>query len=100
MSEDDLPSLEELDKSIKEARDRSLPKDIQKKKVGDVSDVMRMSIEIVAGIVVGTFIGYWLDKLFDTLPLFLILCFCLGVAGSALNIYRMVKQELSEDDTE
>ena len=52
----------------------------------------RIGIELVAGLVVGGGIGWLLDKLFGTLPLFLILFFFLGSAAGILNVYRAARQ--------
>ncbi len=56
---------------------------------GKRPDAMRMSIEIVAGVLIGSLIGYQLDHYFDTLPIFFIICFFLGVAAGALNLYKL-----------
>jgi ATP synthase protein I len=52
----------------------------------------RIGVELVAGLVVGGGIGWLLDKLFGTLPLFLILFFFLGSAAGVLNVYRAARQ--------
>lgn len=56
-----------------------------------VSFAFRISTEIIAGIVIGGFLGYYTDEFFQTKPLFLIIFLLLGVAGSFLNIYRNIK---------
>lgn len=93
--EDNLPSLQELDKSIKEAKKRAEGDSSGKNKPGSA---FRTSIDLVAGVVVGSVVGYYIDKWLGTLPVFFIVCFFLGVAGSALNIYRSIQQDNNKDN--
>jgi F0F1-type ATP synthase assembly protein I len=48
-------------------------------------------------VIVGSVAGYYIDKWLGTLPIFFIICFFLGVAGSALNIYRSVQRDNNKD---
>jgi len=50
----------------------------------------RVATALVAGVIVGTFIGWVLDRWFGTSPLFLVLLFFLGAAAGMLNVWRMV----------
>jgi ATP synthase protein I len=50
---------------------------------------MRAASELVAGILVGTGIGFLLDRTFGTKPLFLIILMMLGMAAGFVNIYRL-----------
>ena len=49
---------------------------------------LRAGSEFVAAIVVGTAIGWGIDWIFHTKPLFIILFFLLGVAAATLNVIR------------
>lgn len=94
MSEDNkLPSLEELDKSIKEAKKRANGDESQKSSGG----ALRTSVDLVAGVIVGSVAGYYIDKWLGTLPVFFVICFFLGVAGSAMNIYRSAQRYNNKD---
>ncbi len=53
-----------------------------------MSMAFRVVSELIAGIVVGAAIGYGLDRLFHTKPLFIILLGLLGTAGGFWNIIR------------
>ncbi len=55
---------------------------------GDYSKGYRLISEFVAGILVGAAVGYGLDKLFSTLPLFLIIFVLVGFAAGILNMSR------------
>jgi ATP synthase protein I len=88
-NDDDLPSLKELGKSIEEAKKRASGDDEQR---NNGAGAMRVSVDLLAGVVVGSLVGYYVDEWLGTKPLFFIICFFLGVAGSTLNIYRTLKQ--------
>jgi ATP synthase protein I len=49
----------------------------------------RVATELVAGVVVGTFIGWALDRWLDTSPLFLLVMFFLGAIAGMLNVWRV-----------
>lgn len=50
----------------------------------------RAGTEIVAGVFVGYLIGNWLDQLFETEPIFLVLFLVIGFFAGFVNIYRTV----------
>lgn len=80
-------NLKDLGNRIKKAKDeyKEATADPQKSPAG----ATRISIELMAGIIVGTAFGFYLDKWLDTLPIFFIIGFFLGVAAGALNIYKL-----------
>jgi ATP synthase protein I len=51
----------------------------------------RIATEMVAGLMVGGFMGWMLDRLLGTTPLFMIVLFFLGAAAGMMNIWRMAK---------
>ena len=88
MSEE-LPSLDALDAKIKKAQGEEEP---ETPPSSGAQDGMRISIELVAGVLVGAMLGYGLDTWFSTKPLFLLICVLFGFAGSMLNIYRYLQK--------
>lgn len=52
---------------------------------------MRIGTEMVAALIVGVVLGYGLDRLCGTKPLFLILFSLVGGAAGMLNVWRAVK---------
>ena len=65
----------------------------------------RMVTELVAGLLIGFCIGYGLDSLFGTLPIFLVLFVLLGFAAgvktmlrSALDIQRAQSGQTDKDE--
>ena len=49
----------------------------------------RVATELVAGVVVGTFTGWMLDRWLETSPLFLLVMFFLGAIAGMLNVWRV-----------
>ena len=49
----------------------------------------RVAIELVAGVVVGTFIGWALDRWLDTSPLLMLVMFFMGAIAGMLNVWRV-----------
>jgi ATP synthase protein I len=50
----------------------------------------RVATELLAGLLIGSSIGWTVDKWLDTTPWFLILFFLLGGAAGILNLWRVV----------
>jgi len=44
----------------------------------------------VAGIAVGTFLGWLIDRWLETTPLFMLILFFFGAAGGLMNIWRLL----------
>lgn len=64
-------------------------------KTGDSKAVglgLRIGSELIAGVLVGTGIGYFIDRALSSSPLFLIIFLMLGTAASVVNIYRLSRQ--------
>ena len=49
----------------------------------------RVATELVAGVIVGTSIGWMLDRWLNTSPLFLVVMFFLGATAGMLNVWRV-----------
>ena len=96
-SEDDAAMRAKLDAiaaAIRSHRPVAAPEAPAEKPEGDegfgsaMSLGLRAGSEFVAAIVVGTAIGWGVDWLFHTKPMFIILFFLLGVAAATLNVIR------------
>ena len=52
----------------------------------------KMSTELVSAVLVGTIIGFILDKWFDTKPWLILIFFFVGVVAGILNVVRSAKK--------
>jgi len=81
---------DELD-ALKERISKLKPVPAPFKKTNNKLDALGISIEIVAGVIVGLITGILMDKIFTTKPLFLIICLILGMVASARTVWQKVK---------
>jgi ATP synthase protein I len=61
----------------------------------------RLTIEMLAGIGVGGYLGWWIDGVFGTKPIFMLVLLILGMAAGLLNSVRTVaemRRKLDEQD--
>lgn len=97
--------LAELDRKISDARDVGGPiPRADKDKYAAMSMGWRMVIELVVSVMVGAAMGWGLDSLFGSLPLFLIVFVLLGFAAGVRTMMRSAEEmqrkaaERSEND--
>lgn len=67
--------------------------DEKKRLVGDLRLYGSLGIEMAASVLIGTFIGYWIDKWLGTSPWILIIGFVFGAAAGFRNLYRFISRE-------
>jgi len=83
---------EELNQKLKEARVREAqkisPQGKSKIDNKEASLAFKVAIELVSAVVVGGFLGYWIDQWLDSTPWGMIIMFILGFIAGFLNIYR------------
>ncbi len=93
MNEDDHKSrLMQLEDRIAAAKKASEP---EPRADGDYSQgelAWRMVVELVAGLAIGFGIGYGLDRLFGTIPIFLVLFTLLGLAAGVKTMLRSAQE--------
>lgn len=93
LSKADQARLEALEKRIAEARAQHAP--APKKNPDNHRQVQlawRMVIELVAGLMIGFGIGYGLDTLFGTMPIFLVLFTFAGLAAGVKTMLISAKE--------
>ncbi|NNU79556.1 AtpZ/AtpI family protein [Halovulum dunhuangense] len=86
---DQLRKLEERIAAAKLARE---PKPSRQNKYEASSLAWRMVLELVVGMALGCLIGYGLDVLFGTLPLFLMIFAVLGFAAGIRTMMRSAEE--------
>lgn len=90
---DDIQRLDERIKKLQEQENQAR-KNKPETDVAYASKVgFRVGTEMLSGVLVGGALGYFLDRLFEMRPLFLIIFLFLGGAAGVLNVYRFVKSE-------
>lgn len=91
--EDRSAKLDELDRRIRTAREAQAPK---RGKTGEkfamANMAWRMTLELVVGGMVGAAMGYGLDVVLGTLPLFLIVFVLLGFAAGVRTVMRSARE--------
>ena len=91
--------LEALEDRIAAARERHRPRRGRRQEYTVGSIAWRMVVELVVGVLVGGAMGWGLDALFGTLPLFLIV---MGLFGFAAGVRTMMHsaRELGQLDAD
>ena len=87
MKEDQFKNRLEIAK--KKQLKKKLYKDDQP--ISSVGIAFKMSTELVAHVVVGTIIGFILDKTFDSKPWLILIFLFLGVISGIANVFRSAK---------
>jgi ATP synthase protein I len=90
--------LDALGDKLAEAKERRRPAPTpQPQSQGRaLGQAMRLGVELVAGVAVGGFIGWALDRGFGTAPFLLGLFIFLGAAAGILGVVRTAKQMQAE----
>jgi ATP synthase protein I len=68
---------------------RNLYKD--KNPPSSIGSAFKLSTELVSAVVVGTIIGFILDKTFGTKPWLILIFFFVGVVAGIINVFRSAK---------
>ena len=91
------PSLRDLDSRLQAARERDAQARGEREAGPNRTNsamgyALRVGIELVAGLVVGSLIGWVLDQWFGTTPAMLILFFFLGAGAGIRNVFRTAQE--------
>ena len=91
---EDKGSLKALDRRLEAAKSRHGRPGAGRSSAGSegMGAGMRIAVELVAAVLVGTGIGIALDKWLGTQPWLLILFFLLGCAAAFRNVYRAAQE--------
>ena len=57
-----------------------------------IGNAFKLSTELVSAVVVGTIIGFILDKTFDTKPWLILIFFFVGVVAGITNVIKSAKK--------
>jgi ATP synthase protein I len=92
---DDKARLEALSKRIEAAKTAGRPEPKIEEHYSQAQIGWRMVTELVVGLLMGFGIGFGLDKLFGTLPIFLIIFTLLGFAAG-INVMLKTAREVTK----
>ena len=85
-------ALDDLAARIAETRGRQQPVEKNRGHASTLGLAYRFTVEMLAGIGVGGFVGWWMDKWFGTAPAFLLILLFLGMIAGVVNSVRTVNE--------
>lgn len=88
----DPTRLKDLEKRIEALKKAAAPEARVVRDLGAADMGWRMVIELVSGLGIGAAIGYGLDVLFGTLPIFLVVLTMLGFAAGVKVMLRTARE--------
>ena len=95
---DRLPPLDKLQAKIDKIKGkRRIYSDTSSK--ADMSQAVRLVIDLMAGVIMGVGCGYLLDEWLDSLPLFMIIGLFFGMAAGVKNMMisaKIIDKKLNE----
>ncbi len=93
---DDLPSIDEYGERLDKARPGSVAEQLQARAALNQSTALgkgiRIASELLAALLLAGALGYGLDRLIGTLPLFMLIGLFLGFAAGILNVHRAMNE--------
>jgi ATP synthase protein I len=89
------PSLEDVEArlaAVRASQDKERDAVERRRATGQAHGVgFKIAAELVASVLVGAGLGYFLDQWLETKPLFLVLMVLLGFGAALMNIFRIMK---------
>ncbi len=92
IDEDQRQRLAQLEARIEAAKKVEPEKSHKEEHYSQAQLAWRMVIELVAGLGIGFGMGYGLDRLFGTIPIFLVLFTLLGLAAGIKTMLRSAQE--------
>jgi ATP synthase protein I len=88
----DADRLRDLEARIARARGKAAPRPHAEEHYSQANVAWRMVIELVAGLLIGFGMGYGIDRLLGTLPIFLVIFTFLGFAAGIRTMLRTAQE--------
>jgi ATP synthase protein I len=89
--------LRDLEGQVREARARREGSEpVAQDRGTAMGQALKLASELIAGVAVGGFIGWWLDRWFGTAPFLMVLFLLLGGAAGILNVVRSAAKRQAE----
>ena len=84
--------MDDLDARLKQARGKAAPpKQDLRSAHRQTAVAYRVLVDMIAGLLVGGFLGYWLDRWLGWAPYGLIGCLIVGFAAGVNNAWRAIR---------
>lgn len=90
--------LNALEEKLSAGRQRLQPEEKGRANASMLGLAWRLTIEMLAGIGVGGFIGWWMDKVLGTKPIFMLAMLMLGMGAGLMNSVRTVNEMRRKQD--
>ena len=89
--------LHDLEGRVRDAKARHEPAPLQPQARGAaMGQALKLATEMIAGVAVGGFIGWWLDWVFGTQPILMVVFLVLGAAAGITNVVRSAQKAQSQ----
>jgi ATP synthase protein I len=89
--------LHDLEDRVRDAKARHEPASPEAQDRGTaMGQALKLSTEMIAGVAVGGFIGWALDRWLGTQPILMVVFLILGAAGGILNVVRSAAKRQAE----
>jgi ATP synthase protein I len=89
--------LHDLEGKVRDARSRhELPSSAAQDRGSAMGQALKLATEMIAGVAVGGFIGWALDRWLGTTPILLVVFLILGAAAGILNVIRSAQRRQAE----
>src|SRR3979490_2747843 len=89
--DDDMRRVEALEGRAKAARKSAEKRDSNQVSQRQTNVAYRVLVDIIAGLLVGGFLGYWLDRWWGSKPYMLVAMTVVGFAGGMHNAWRAIR---------
>jgi ATP synthase protein I len=91
--------LDALEEKISARRQGQVPPEAQARVNANMLGLAyRLLVEILVGIGVGGFVGWWMDKVFDTKPIWMLVFLVLGMGAGLMKSVRTVNEMRRKQD--
>ena len=89
--QDSKDKISEIEQRIEKVTSLSDTQKLEKSTFDNRASASKVITDMIAGVLVGGFLGYLLDNYLSTFPIYIFLFSVLGFAGSMFNLYKSIK---------
>ena len=88
--------LHDLEGRVRDARARHEPAPAAQDRGAAMGQALKLATELIAGVAVGGFIGWTLDRWLGTAPALMVVFLLLGAAAGILNVMRSAQRRQAD----